>query len=305
MAVLDILPKIKRGRGVKGTSSKDIQTTAQRTWTAAVTNPGIDTEQDILDDPRCPKIRSPFPQSGTYLRASNVSVRRVNPILYEIDVDYESPGKDGENPLDKPPEIKFSAVVAEEEVDMDADGQPILFYATGERPNPAIRVPVYDNVIRVKRNLASVNPLFISSYRNSVNGTVWYTLPAGCVRMTVFDAENVHDDDFDYWSVNAEFQIRRGAPRTTDEKAWYRRVLAQGFYVMVEVPNSNPKKYTRQRGVDGFGAPTTEPVLHAARATGGYFLGQQIPAAKYQDAQWYEYKIFESKNYDALSFLTT
>jgi hypothetical protein len=314
MGVLSVTTKIASDLGARSPDNKTFQTTARLTQDVMVSDPANDDQNVVLSDLRVVQIRSPNPGGG-WLRCDNVNARKMSPFRYEVDSDFSSPSKPGKSPLDNPPDFKFGYVTTEEEFDMDADQQPIIFYATGERPNPHIREPVYDDLITVKRNLPTVDPVLLSTYRRAVSSDYWYGFPPGTVRVVTLEANSVNDDTFSYFSVDAAFQVRRGAPRTTDLKAWYRRVLAQGMKVNRQKPGTAgvfPADFDLGvKGWDAKGKDTTEPVMHAIVAGPGaytgktYFVGQQIDANDWRDAQWYEYKIFNPLPIAALGAIAT
>src|SRR5690348_7499257 len=125
MGVVDILPMNKMDAGGKSPDAKHYTQTARLYYTATVDDPVNDTAQTIQYDSRCPRLRSLYPYGG-FLWATAVNVQKRTPVLYDITVDYESPGKPGQSPLDQPPVIEFDWISTEAKIDTDINGNAIV-----------------------------------------------------------------------------------------------------------------------------------------------------------------------------------
>lgn len=95
------------------------------------------------------------------------------------------------------------------------------------------------------------------------------------------------DDDYSYWSVSGEFQIRRATAILTDAQAWYTAVQARGFYYI--------KSNKRTAAVDDNGQPVLNPVAH--NATTGALL------AKGDAIQYYKFQVFPSADLNSIGLI--
>lgn len=237
-----------------------------------------------------PAIGSPHPNSaGLFCRGVNVTQVGVN--LYEAEATYFSP-TGGSNPNDsptlQPATVKWSHVTTDEEIDQDAEGKPIIT-VTGESFDPPIRRQFGDLQLTHERNVIYFDPVLATEYLFTTNSDTFLGFMPGTVLCTQFSADAVTDNpDFIYWRRSIVFQFRRGAPNTTDAKAWYRRIRAEGYYVKIGFNNDT----FVTRAYDGEGKESVKPVLHDKTT------GQQITNP--QDAQWYEFKIYQSKPFALL-----
>jgi hypothetical protein len=253
------------------------------------------TEAEVLAHADIPKIRNQY-GGAQWLRVVNVTASRTSPLLWEVQVQYQTPqgagGGGAQSPLLTPPKIKYGSEVTTEDIDTDVDGKAILMVTT-EEPNPRITREFHTPLIHIQRNVLWVNSSIIADYRMVTNADTWYGNPPGTCLIRSLEAENVPDADFDYWVVNASIAIRRGAPNTTDDKAWHVRRLAQGFLENVPDPVGGPdlKGVTATKN----GKPVAKPVLHDI--TDGFLINNPL------NAEWYEWKIYESKPFSELGLI--
>ena len=291
--VLSVTPRIALGRTDTAQDNRTQQWGLNVSY-HAVTELGT-TEADVLADSRIPALRSQY-VGQPWLRVVNRNANRISPLLWEVQVQYQTPPNAGGggalSPLLDPPIIEFSSEVTEEDITEDVNGQPILFVTT-EQPTPPLKREFHTPLVLVKRNVAWVDPSVIAQYRMAVNADMWYGNPPGTCLLRSIKAVNVPDEEFDYWTVDASIAIRRGAPRTTDAKAWYARVLAQGMLVNELIAPNQTVLVGRHAIKDG--VPVTEPVLHDI--TDGLIIENKA------DAQFYEFEIYESLPFAALGLL--
>lgn len=236
-----------------------------------------------------PKVGWPHP-TNFFLRVIRVNARRLSPILAEVDVDYESlqnpDNPAGNNPLNDPPKVTFDFNDVEIEVDRDADGKAML--TPNKEAYRGITSPSSDLVCRIVRNWPSFNVNLARSYKNCVNSDTFLGEPPGTAWLKGVGGESIGDDNFRYWQVYAEIHFRRAAPGSTDAKAWYKRVLRQGF----RVKDANGKV---DRAVDELGNFKVNPTILKADGT------EETDAAATNI--WDEFKIFESKPFAALGLV--
>jgi hypothetical protein len=282
MGVWKVTRKPKESAGdaspLNGPGSAD----ARLTFQVLVDAPATDTVASVLADPRVPQPKAAHPD-GFYLRVAGRGCNRINQVTFEVEIDYASPpgGQAGENPLNTPPSIEFDAVPVETEIDVDINGRPIVM-KTGERFDPKPRELVYEPTITVTRNVTWIDPYVIASYRNSVNSDTWYGMPPGTVWITALRAVNQITPEWVYWQASGTFQLRGAAPGSTERKAWWLRLLAQGYTVNVPAALSFTDADLNGAPAMKDGAPVTSPVLHDPAT--GYQLSDTA------NARWYEFE---------------
>ena len=288
--------------------------TATLIYDVTVTDPA-DDEFDVLLASGLPITRQPHP-TRPFLRVNGRHARKLGPINWEVVVDYQSiqGGQGNNSPLDAPPQIEWTTATTEEEIDEDIEGKPICT-VNGEPFDPPIRSPRSDLVLRVTRNLPDFNPGLIRFYTDTVNEDEVLGQPPGTARIRHLAAVTVTDNDFTYARATIEIHFRRGKPRTTDEKAWWTRVRAQGFFVRVPLPAGIglAGQYTIARARDDNKQLVTKPVLHYVKETtvtenGASVVkkpGERIkadPNDPWPIAHWYEFQHLESKPFGPLGF---
>lgn len=237
---------------------------------------------------------SGLPRAGDIIAgASSIFVKRVtpnqvSPILTLVDLEFGGEigpsGDTNDSPVNKAPEIVWSDIETDEPVDEDIDGNPIV--TVNNEPIVGVTMKIADQVLSVKRNFASLDLFAISLYRHSVNSDTFLGWPPGTARLTSFSARNVIDTSTGYWEVQAKVQFRRGL-RTTDDKAWYKRVRHEGFYVK----NSDGQIV---RAVDANKQPAQRPVLLKADGT------RETVAT---NAVWLEFPVYSSLPYNTLGLV--
>jgi hypothetical protein len=217
-----------------------------------------------------------FSDQFPYAFADNFSLSRQSLILWQLNIDYSGelgPSDNQDNPLFTPPRIDWDDVETEEEIDEDWDGKPIQTI-NGE-PIEGVKTLLPDQTVTIKRNDAYLG---------------W---PPGTAKLMKLSASNVVTPELTYWEVTGQIRFRYPY-RTTNERAWYRRVRHQGFYKRVDVSNNETQIIRAMKG----GEPTNRPVLLDAE-------GYEIPQGDGQsvEAHWLEFKIYDSLPYGALGLL--
>lgn len=253
------------------------------------------TETAILSHGSVVKVGDAHPDNS-YLRVIQRRLVRVAPTKYELVAGYGAPGGAGTdvNPLALPPEIEFDAIAQEEAIDEDIDGKAIIM-RTGEEFSPRITELVYIPVLRVRRNVAWIDPYTMATYRNATNSDTWYGMPPGTVKVARLVARRRTFSALTYWEVDGEFHMKLNyGGSSSPARAWWKRVLAQGFKVNVD-DDLLGFGYVTVHAFGKDGKPVTKPVLHDIET--GYEITDNT------EAQWYEFQTKPSLPFSALGLL--
>ena len=244
-----------------------------------------DTMADVSNAPSLPGLNAIYPGTSQ-VRVRTMNPRQVSPIYWIVEVVYE--GKYGpfgvnDSPLNERPIIKFGKTESEEAIDQASDGAPICT-VNGE-PIEGVTKTISDVTISIDRNYAGVDLAATYQYLHSVNSDTFVGFAPGVVRLTDFSADQVWDEEAGgYWKVHAGFQCR-WPYNTTAAKAWYARVLHEGYQVKVG-------SVIQHALLEG--QPVSKPVL--LKSDGTY---ESTPAS----AHWLEFQIYQSLPYNALGLL--
>jgi len=235
-----------------------------------------------------PQINDPHPDSFIF-RVVDVKVDRQSPIYFVVTVEYQTAprpeGNEDQPPYELPVDIEWSGESSEEQIDQDADGNPIMVPGTRELIQGLTR-PVDDLVGTFRKNVLLFNPVSILYYKNTVNSDTFLGFDPGIARIKDIKATNAIKDDVPYWVLTVTIAFR--VPyQTTSAKAWYKRVLCQGYY---ELLSSNVVRATDDQKM-----PVTSPILLNATT------GARLPSG--DPAQWLEFKVFESIAFNGLGLI--
>jgi hypothetical protein len=291
MSVVSVTRMIALTRGDSAIDALTEQWSLQESYHVVVTN-GT-TEDEVLGNEAIPAKRAAY-TGLTYFRVVDRQARRLSPVLWQVDVTYRTlQGTGGaggtESPLMASPTIEYDSEVSEDDVSEDVEGEPIIF-VTGEEIDPPLREERHTPLILIERPVLWVNPEIIADYRNKYNSDLWYGNPPGTCLMRKLKAKSVRESDFEYFMVSAAIAIKRGAPNTSDAKAWWRRVRAQGYRVKIENPFNPGETKLIHAQIDG--VPVTRPVLHD-KETGMWIRNNA-------EAQWYEWDTKGGRPFNSL-----
>lgn len=258
---------------------------SSRKLTAISDDPVNDTEFTVLSASGIPYVTELHPRKASHY-CTGVRVKRLAPYMWEIDADYEVPvlSIQGGSALSKAPVYEWSGIASEEPIDEDVDGNAIQTQP-GEAFDPPVTAERFDQRMSVQKFLPSFNSLFYSTYLGAVNSDSFAGYPAGTVRCVNISARSITNGPTTIIDATFEFQVRRGAPRTTDARAWWKRVKAQGHYVRSVISDA----VVRARDGDGsgiYGYETVTPVPHQVAT--GYQIFPPTPA------EWYEFEVYHS-----------
>jgi hypothetical protein len=263
---------------------------ATRVLDILVDDPANDNSFTIGASLGDPTLRSAYPQDF-FLRCNNLQIVRTSPIRFELRASYFMQGNLFGGPLSLPPIISWGSIVTEEEVPYDANGNGFVT-GIGEAFDPPPRVPVYDRLLTVTRNVANYDDSWAGSFRNAVNSAPFYTYPAGTVRVVNLDAQSVLDVDFQYWTVTGTFQIRRATNVLSDAQAWYYAIQAKGMICKNDAGSGY--RYVTADGTDS-GAISPVPMPHDTST-----FKQLAPGAS---IQYYKFQVFQSADLNQLGLV--
>lgn len=284
MPVTEVYEMWSRTSGSAQTEDKFRKLTVsfQKAWQVLHT---ADTpEFEIYAAPTIPRVAEPFPGTS-FVLARNAQLQKVSPIMSIVSVDFEGEiGRDfTESPLLAPPKIDWDDVESEQEIDQDFDGKPIM--TVNRERIRGVRALFADQTVTIRRNLSSFNSYVQAMYRRSVNSDTFLGWPPGTAKLMKLSGSNVFDKDMGYWEVTAQIQFRYPY-NTTPDKAWYARVLHQGYRVK--------KDGKIQRAVDEKEFPTPTPVNLKLDGT-----EEKDP----ENAVWLEIKLYDTLPYNALGLI--
>jgi hypothetical protein len=240
-----------------------------------------------------PILNSSHPQSVT-ARCTSRNVNQISPIFFEGTFDYESPARpDDEDPdqpaYELPVDIEWSGQSSDEAIDEDFNGEPIVIPGTNE-PIQGLTRPVSDLVGTFTKNMLTFNPVSILYYKDTTNSDTFLGFVPGLGRILDIKAVNQVKDDLPFWKVTVTIAFR--VPyNTTPDKAWWTRVLCQGFYHLEDYELSGYDFTRKVRAMDDEKSPTVSPVLLDAD---GYLLAEGATPV------WLEFQKFGTSNFNSL-----
>jgi hypothetical protein len=278
-----------------------ITQTASRTFNVFCDTPA-DTDATIKASPLVVQAKSVHPYFRR-LRCQNVSANRRGPLQWEVSASYESaPFKEvdqpNQGPLGQPTQVSYFSVTAEEPIEDDRDGRPIVT-AVGE-PIEGITRPVSDLGIRLVKNFPSFDPASFYLFSDCVNSDTFLGFPPGTLRIASITADEAfypNDDGIEtpYFTVTVEIHARKPY-RVEPSQAWYKRVRHEGYYVSLGQDSLEGKTYGRALDADGM--PVSKPILLAEDGT-----ALPIPEdALAVEPVWFLFPMFESVSFSAMGF---
>jgi len=201
-----------------------------------------------------PALNSAHPHKP-WLHVKNKVAESIGPFDYEVTVNYSTQSTTGDqegetfdptaNPLEAPWEVEWGFATANEPINTDITGKPILNSAE-ESPDPSVTRDISDLVLRIRRNESAFNPLQASNYKDAINSDWFWGFAPGLVRCTQYNARIVKRGNLWYWQVQYEFQMRR--------IGWKLRIVDEGF--------------REKTGIDSEGKPDYETICRTVRVVG-------------------------------------
>ncbi len=292
MATYDVKRSIEGD--IKSTLDDDgfIERTATDTYTILL-DVGTDDDQVTVK-----ANATDLPQEGfdshpkdAFLRCVDVSVRKISVLLYEATVSYVSPKFQWDEDSEDTPvnelaaKIDFSSVTSQTQIDEDVDGNAMQM-TSGEPFN--VSKPISDLQVTIQKNFLTFNPTTFNDYINTVNADTFLGFAPGTARVVDIAASIAVRDSQPYWAVTVRIVFRRPY-KTTESKAWYRRILNRGFYAYETAGDAKPRKIADVEGI-GFGKPRNLAEDGTELAAG-------------EDPYWLEFEIFETSSFNSMGLL--
>jgi len=284
----------KAGSGITTSDGRSFTFSISQGW--QVTHTANATEAEIINATGIPLLGDYFP--ATIIPCMGKRREPVGPIFSMVLCDFKlevSGGDGGENPdpaqepVNAPPVIEWSDETSNEPIDQTADDPPKpIQTVNGEKIN-GVTIDIADPVLIVQKNFANYNPHLIHQYRMAVNSDTFYSFAPGTARLISAPGKLMGSGSNLYWQVTARFKFRYPY-NTTAEKAWYARVLHEGF----RVKNDDTDEIEHAKDAAGNKVVTPVPITET---------GYQIPADVAEAASiWLEFKRYKSLPFNALGF---
>jgi len=209
-----------------------------------------------------PLVGDPYP--GTlFVICRSLSAQRLAPALAMVTVSYSGEvgkGGTGSSPVANETIITWRGQIADEAIDQDIDGKPIV--TKNNEPIEGITERIPDQVATIEKNFASINLPAISAYLRSRNSDTFLGFQPGTARLWEYQASNIITDGVaGFWKVSVTIVFREPY-NTTADKCWYKRVRHEGFLV-----RSTPTAQPRIAFDPVTKSPVTRPVLLKADGT--------------------------------------
>lgn len=294
MSVVDVLPKVDASGDITLDDRYRARGTKSRAWTVTVSDPVNDTETTVEQSPLVVQPGNAHPDS-IYYRCVRRTARRISTVLFEVTADYETPefdpgtsGTDTPNPLAVPALITYGTYSSDEPIDEDTNGAAIAT-VNGELFQGITR-QVSDLQITITKNFATFTPAAFYLYIDSVNSDTFLGFPPGTLRVAGLDAKEVVQDDWRYAEVTASILARKPY-RTSNARAWWKRIRHEGFYVKTSQFQDEP-----ERATDGSTPP--EPVVMPV-----YLDDNGFRLAANAQPKWLEFQVYESRAFSGMGFV--
>lgn len=290
MAITDV-----RATGVES-SGRSIDQDGKITFTLtvqyeAVSDSASDTTVDAESSIFLPAIGSQHP-SNAFLTVRERNANRESPLYYLVDVLYSTEATDPENddPIDTSAKLSFSTVQEEVGIDEDVNGDP-LATVLGEPYQGLTRV-ISDLQVTIEKPFLVFDPASFYLFNDRVNSDTFLGFPPGTARVVDIGADQVKNANVPHWMIRVVVQFRKPY-RTTDERAWWKRVRHEGYYENGGGGGDDP----RVRATDANREPTSQPVLLDRN---GYKINftNGVPD---EDPYWLEFQVYEETSFSGMN----
>lgn len=190
-----------------------------------VDSPTTDTPLTVAADPLVKQLNTAH-SGNQFLRVSKVDPVRVSPIQFTTTVTYTT-ASGGGNPLNEPAIVSWRTIKEMGEIDEDINGKPLVT-ANGEKIKGITR-PFSNLAAVIKKNVATFNQQNFSAYIDHVDTSGILGSQVGTAILDDVSADQVVGA-FTYFQMTSVI-IFREPIRTTAAKAWFARVLHEGYNV--------------------------------------------------------------------------
>lgn len=261
--------------------------TVQRAFTVTLAaNDPIETAYTAAG---LPLVGNLYPGTSSVF-CTSVSPQRTSPIMAVVTASYlgETSAIDvSVSPVDNTPSIEWGAVVTDEAIDQDWNGNAIV--TANDEPIGGLTERLADDVVTIERNFLAVNRYALRAYRRATNSDTFLGWPPGTARIMDDKATGVFIGGvLAYWRVRAVIQFREPF-QTTPAKAWYKRVRHEGFLVRDAAGEAPHRAWDL-----GTKSPVTQPVLLKADGT---------RETDSNAAHWLEFQTLGSLPFNALGLI--
>jgi hypothetical protein len=127
-----------------------------------------------------------------------------------------------ENPLLRPPKIKWGQAKFQKAVTQDTNGDPIVNSAL-ERFDPPVEIDDSRPTLEITRNEPTYQQALAMKYRDAVNSDPFFGFGIGTVKVDSITADFRWENGYGYWEVSYVFHIRPEKWNPTE-------ILDCGFY---------------------------------------------------------------------------
>lgn len=181
-----------------------------------------------------PLIGDLYPRSN-FIYVTGHRPQRVSPIMAIIIVEYRGeipagsyPTTGGGGPEDIVSRITWRNVSRDEPLDEDFNGKAIT--NKNDEPIEGLTEIKSDQMATIERKFLTINMYAIRLYFRAVNSDAFLGWPPGTARIMDYQATaNFAGGFVSFWDISASILFREQGRASTDAKAWYKRVLHQGF----------------------------------------------------------------------------
>lgn len=168
----------------------------------------------------------------------SVSMSPDSPILWDLRLEYasftETEGQDRKNPLLRPAVVSFrtqsvtKALEMAWNTDYSTQNEPVTNSA-GDPYDPPQEIEDGYQIITIKKNMPSHDPVGKQDYLFHVNSATWWGFAPLSVLMTLWDAEETREDVVTYWATSWQFKVaKHGGPNVSSAGTWIRPILDAG-----------------------------------------------------------------------------
>lgn len=235
MATVVNVYKSKSGEAIR----KDTGTEITDVWTVLFDDPATADQVQACNAAGLPAPGDAH-ATATYAVVKALSAQAKGGALYEVSVVYRSSvggGTTETNPLNLPPEVRWSGVKVTEPIDyaLDDNNQPTIpIVNTATIPFEGVSKEITDPVLSVQWNIDEddFDVQMLVAYQDAVSSDGYLSAP-GQAKIELFEAIYVRSEPANYFAMNLQVRFRQGIPAQDDgtggpARAWWKRLLNQG-----------------------------------------------------------------------------